>query len=129
MEARIQVKLKALERDIKVLGSILRDAATTLKNENISNYPLFVAHQYRLSVGIPLIDRDIQNSNWSFNISTLEELVTKNIISNERVDPFREVYKDPEQFVSIFVIDEEVAEFIFYPYEAEIQGNAASDDE
>ena len=122
-----EVKLKMLEADIKTLGELLRDAAQTIFNEGVSNYPIFVAHRYALNMGIELVDREKTKTNWSFNASTLEEMVTKNIISRENLDGFREIYKSPEDFVCIFVIDETMSEFIFYPYEEEMNGDAVSD--
>ncbi len=122
-----EVKLKMLEADIKTLGELLRDAAQTIFNEGVSNYPIFVAHRYALNMGIELVDREKTKTNWSFNASTLEEMVTKNIISRENLDGFREIYKSPEDFVCIFVIDETMSEFIFYPYEEEANGDAISD--
>jgi hypothetical protein len=122
-----EVKLKMLEADIKSLGELLKDAALTIFNEGVSNYPIFVAHRYALNMGIELVDKERMQTNWSFNASTLEEMVTKNIISRENLDGFREIYKSPEDFVCIFVIDETISEFVFYPYEEEVSGDAVSD--
>ena len=122
-----EVKLKMLEADIKMLGELLKDASQTIFNEGVSNYPIFVAHRYALNMGIELVDRERMKTNWSFNASTLEEMVTKNIISRDKLDSFREVYKSPSDFVCVFVIDETMSEFIFYPYEEEVKGDAVSD--
>ena len=122
-----EVKLKMLEADIKTLGEVLKDAAETIVNQNVSNYPIFVAHRYALNMGIELIDREKMNTNWSFNASTLEEVVTKNIVSRDKLDDFREIYKSPADFVCVFVVDETMSEFVFYPYEEEIEGDAVSD--
>ena len=122
-----EIKLKMLEADIKTLGELLKDAAQTIFNEGVSNYPIFVAHRYALNMGIELVDRERMKTNWSFNASTLEEMVTKNIISRDKLDSFREVYKSPSDFVCVFVIDETMSEFIFYPYEEEVKGDAVSD--
>jgi hypothetical protein len=54
-------------------------------------------------------------------------MVTKNIISRDKLDGFRKIYKSPEDFVCIFVIDETISEFVFYPYEEEVSGDAVSD--
>ena len=122
-----EIKLKMLEADIKTLGELFKDAAQTIVNQNVSNYPIFVAHRYALNMGIELVERERMNTNWSFNASTLEEIVTKNIISRDKLDNFRAIYKSPDDFVCVFVIDETMSEFIFYPYEEEVKGDAVSD--
>lgn len=123
-----EVKLKMLEADIKTLGELLKDAAQTIVNEGVSNYPIFIAHRYALNMGIELVDREKMKTNWSLNASTLEEVVTKNIISRDNLDNFRSIYKSPDNFVCVFVIDETMSEFVFYPYEEEVKGDAVSDE-
>ncbi len=128
MEQEKKVKLKLLEADIQNFGSTLKGAAETIQTQNVSNYPIFVAHQYTVGLGIELIDRGEHSSNWSFNASTLEEMVAKNVVTSDKIDSFRAIYKSPETFICVFVLDETGAEFVFYPYEETTIGNAVSDD-
>lgn len=122
-----EVKLKTIETDIKKLGEVLKEAAQTITEQGISNYPIFIAHQYSLNMGISLIDKDTMGTNWSLNASTLEELATKNIIIGEKLENFRQIYKSPQDFVCIFIVDATTTEFLFYPYEEEVAGDAVSD--
>ena len=119
--------LKELERDLSKYRPMFKNATDAIIEQDVSNYPIFVAHRYALNMGIELVDRERMKTNWSFNASTLEEMVTKNIISRDKLDSFREVYKSPSDFVCVFVIDETMSEFIFYPYEEEVKGDAVSD--
>jgi hypothetical protein len=130
MDKEKQVKLRMLEADIKNFGDEFKIAAATIVNENISNYPIFVAHQYSATLGIPLLSQEESNSNWSFNATTLEELATKTIIAGDKIDNFRALYKSKsnEEYVCIFVLEEESAEFVFYPYVETNTGNRVSDD-
>ncbi|MGB0982991.1 MAG: hypothetical protein ACPG19_03055 [Saprospiraceae bacterium] len=129
MEKEKQVKLRMLEADIKNFGDEFKIAASTIVNENVSNYPIFVAHQYTVTLGIPLLSQEESHSNWSFNATTLEELATKNIIAGDKIDNFRSLYKSKsnEEYVCIFVLEEESAEFVFYPYTKTNTGNRVSD--
>lgn len=129
MKEEHKIKLRTLEADIRKWGNVLREAAQTVINEEVSNYPIFVAHQYSLNVGLPLIAREQSASNWSFNATTLEELATKNIIEQPKIDPFRQLYKSKpvETFVCVFVVEEDQGEFVFYPYDETHAGQAASD--
>ena len=104
-----------LEKELAVYGPILGQAADMIVAKEVSEFPIFAVHQQIFDVGIPLIERERTNGNWSVNASSLEEFVTKQIIQPERVDSFKEAYKDVERFVCLFVLSELGAKFIFYP--------------
>jgi len=56
------------------------------------------------------------NSDWSINASTLEEFMERNIIKKELKQRFIDTYKKPEDFMCVFVIVPEGANFVFFPY-------------
>jgi len=108
--------MKALEEELQRYNGVLREVADATMNNHVSNYPIFIAHQKSLEIGIPLIVREQSGTFWSYHISTLEELVTKNIIQGEGLKNFKEVYKDPQKFICLFVVEDTGATFVFYPY-------------
>ena len=59
-----------------------------------------------------------------FSQELLEEFVRREIVGKEKVDDFRDVYKNPEMFACIFLLTPEDMEFIFCPYDidADIKG-------
>ena len=108
-----------LQSDIKKYRSVLREAATTVVDENVSNYPILVAYAGGDSDKVPgvfvteiLTDRDLI---WTINVSTLEELVAKQIVGRERIDPFRKVYKEHADEFCFLIIDAAGARFGFVP--------------
>jgi hypothetical protein len=107
--------LRFLEQELQPYKSILSKAADAVIDQEVSDYPIFVVHQQEVSMGIPLVDKDKTKGNWSVNVSSLEEFVTKQIINNEKVENFRKTYKDPEEFLCLFVLSELGATFIFIP--------------
>lgn len=104
-----------LERELAVYGGILGTAADTIVEKEVSEYPIFAVHQQIFDVGLPLIERERTNGNWSVNASSLEEFVTKQIIQPDRVASFQEAFKPVETHVCLFVLSELGAKFIFYP--------------
>lgn len=100
---------KALQPYLKVLGT----AADTILDEDVSHYPIFVVYQVEVELGLPLLKN---RASWSVNASTLEELVAKRLVKTEKIDAFRQVYKDPRAFLCLFVLEEAAgAQFIFLP--------------
>ena len=45
-------KFLVLEQDFKIYKKALSEASEIIRNENISNYPIFAAHQGFLEMGI-----------------------------------------------------------------------------
>ncbi len=108
-------KLFKLRADLQPYRSLLGQAADTVLEQDVSSYPIFVVHRQAVSIGLPVITRAVGGPEWSIHISTLEELATKRVIGMEKVDNFRQVYKNPEEFLCLFVLIEEGAQFVFIP--------------
>ncbi|MCI5080135.1 MAG: hypothetical protein MRY78_00505 [Saprospiraceae bacterium] len=106
---------KELEADVEPQRVLINKAIDTVLNQEVTSYPIVVLHQLPIELGVALIEGGTIYSRWSIRISSLEELVTKNIVRSDRVDDFRNVYKDPEVFFCLLVIQEEGMQFIFMP--------------
>ncbi|MEM1123832.1 MAG: hypothetical protein AAGJ18_25565 [Bacteroidota bacterium] len=107
--------LKEIEREIRQFMPMLAKAADAVLDQQVSNYPIFIVHQGEIELGISVIDPEKVASNWAINVSILEEFAAKQIIKSENIDNFREVYKDPQENLCLFIISEIGANFIFMP--------------
>jgi hypothetical protein len=54
--------------------------------------------------------------DWSINASTLEEFIEKGIIKKELKDRFLKTYKNAHDYMCLFVVVPEGANFVYYPY-------------
>ena len=109
----VKQKYQQLEMELKPLLPMLGKAADAILDQEVSKYPIFIIAKNDVAIGLPLIER--APPHWSVNATTLEEFATKGLIEPEKVEDFREVYKDPQENLCLFVIDEEKATFIFLP--------------
>ncbi len=104
-----------LKEDLQEYIPLLGSAADTILDQDVSRYPIFVVHQLEeLEIGISLLQRQEPQLNWSIQVTTLEELATKRLVEMEKVDRFREVYKNPRQYLCLFVLAT-AAQFVFLP--------------
>lgn len=108
-----------LQTDVKPYLPKLSVAAETVTNEEVSNYPIFFAYAGEENEQAPGIfvltvptNRGFQ---WRVNVSTLEELVAKQVMTAEKVDPFRNVYKKSPDALCFLIVDAEGARFGFVP--------------
>lgn len=104
-----------LESELKSYINILGQAADVIMDEQVSRYPVFIAHQQELEMGIPLIQGNGRNMPWSIHASTLEEFVTKGIVFEDKLQDFKDNYKNPDEFICLFVLSELGAQFIYLP--------------
>jgi hypothetical protein len=116
-KAAVESPLISLERDLKMFDDSIKEVATEIMVEGLSNYPIFIAHQHELQLGEVILDRHDLNSTWSIHASTLEEFLERGVIKKELRQRFEDTYKNPNKFICVFVIVPEGANFVFVPYQ------------
>ena len=109
---------KQLERELRQYKPIMEKAADSILDQEVSKYPIFIIHKGELAMGIQLLDKEKSKAEWSINASILEEFATKQIIQVDRIENFREIFKDPNENLCLFILSEAGANFIFLPRSA-----------
>jgi len=109
--------LISLEKDLKFFNESIREVATEIMVEGLSNYPIFIAHQHEISLGELILDRFDLNTEWSIHASTLEEFVEKGIIKEVLKERFISSYKNPNEYMCVFVVVPAGANFVYFPYQ------------
>lgn len=114
------------ELDGKYLGTItsdfikvsdtLKEAAYQLKVRKISEYPIFPISKNPMKIGQLLLGQKEAELKWNVNFSFLENLISMEIIHEDKVDEFLKTYKDPEEFACLLVIDKAFMNFLYIPY-------------
>lgn len=104
-----------LQRDLRPYKDAFGDAIEQMLNKEVTKYPIFVVHQQDVEIGVEIIAKEKVNGSWTVNATTLEELVAKQIIFQDKVEDFKDVYKDPEEFICLFILSELGAQFIWMP--------------
>jgi len=108
--------LRSLEVDLRLYSESIREIAVEIMVEGLSGYPIFVAHQHEVKLGELILDKEELNTDWNIHASTLEEFVEKSIIKKELKQRFIDSYKNPHEFMCVFAIVPEGANFVFLPY-------------
>lgn len=109
--------LVSLEKDLKLYSESIHEVAVEIMVEGLSRYPIFVAHQHEVKLGELILDREDLNTEWTIQASTLEEFVEKGIIKEILKERFIKSYKNPDDYMCMFVIVPEGANFVYYPYQ------------
>lgn len=109
------ISLKALEKIFKQYSTVLHEAAETIRLQGVSNYPMFVAVQADIEMGIPLLKQGVMPDEWLVNASTLEEFYAKQVIPVEKLENFKTLYKSHSNRLCIAAFTEGGAKFLFIP--------------
>jgi hypothetical protein len=105
-----------VEKDCLFLKKIFSKASNLIRDEGISNYPVFVGYKEgEPNIGIPLVYNQTVNTIWSYQASTLEELVAKSVVSLDKVGDFKAVFKSPDTHFCLLILQEDRAYFWFVP--------------
>ncbi|MEZ4826115.1 MAG: hypothetical protein R3C61_07450 [Bacteroidia bacterium] len=112
-----EIILESIRNDMAVVGRSLYTLAQRVIEEEISDYPIFIASQDYVDIGKPIFDRDVVQVNWFFNVSFLEDFVKKGLIQAERANQFKRTFNDPSRKACVFVISEDTGRFVFVPYD------------
>jgi len=108
--------LISLKKDIEFYKDTLQEVATEIRVEGISAYPIFIAHQHEVSLWEMILDRNELGTSWTIQASTYEEFAEKGIIQANKKDTFLQNYKSADDFICLFVVVPEGANFVYFPY-------------
>lgn len=106
-----------VKRDLAFLKDYIKTIATEVLDQDISKYPLFIAHKEPIELGRLALASAQFETKWNISASLLEELVNKSLINDEKLDEFKMAYKDPYVYMCVMVVGEGLQHFLFYPYD------------
>ena len=104
-----------LELELDKFRKLMTEASDIILDKDVSEYPIFVAHQQEMEIGMLIYEDKKGVDLWKIHASTFEEFVNKQIIFGEKIEDFKANSKDVNSYVCVFVLSELGAQFIFLP--------------
>lgn len=108
--------LGTISKDFLIVAETLREASYQVRKRGFSDYPIFPISKQANTVGQLLVAGDEVATEWNYNITYLDEFIQRNIVDKDRMEDFEKIYKDPDEFCCLFVMDGEFTKFLFMPY-------------
>jgi hypothetical protein len=108
--------LQSLKVDLDFYSESIKEISTEMMAEGYTLFPIFIAHQHEVSLGELILDKTELNTNWSINASSLEEFVDRGVIKEDRKVHFEKSFKNANEYMCLFVVVPEGANFVFYPF-------------
>ena len=109
----------------KYLGTISQDfvkVADTLKEASYQirlagfDYPIFPICKEEQPIGQLLITPSPNGTAWVYYASFLDEFIQRELVDKDKIEDFKEAYKNPDEFCCLFVIDKTFTNFVFIPF-------------
>ncbi len=108
--------LGILSADFIKVADKLKEASYLIRKIGNYPYPVFVVSQAPVSLGALLIEKDELGNQWNYYATYLEVLVQCKLIIEDKVDAFKNTYKDPDKFCCLLVVDTSFTSFLYTPY-------------
>ncbi len=109
--------LGSISSDFVKIADAIKESSYQIRARKFSQYPIFPICKDKVAWAQLLYDKGELNLMWNYYISFLEEFVQRGLLENE--DEFKAVYKDPDEFCCLFVLDSDFVNFVFVPYPEE----------
>lgn len=111
--------LGSITADFVKIADHIKEAAYQVKARGFSEYPIFPISKSDIPVGKLLFGKSEMDLRWNYYITYLDEFVQRKLINEENIDHFKEIYKNPDEYCCLFVVDEAFTNFLFVPYPEE----------
>ena len=108
--------LGTISSDFVKIADNLKEASYQIRVHGFSDFPIFPISQVGQAVGQLLFDREELNLRWNYYASYLDEFVQRKLIDEDKIEAFRQSYKNPDEFCCLFVVDRGFTNFVFIPY-------------
>lgn len=113
--------MQTLHRDFNTISPQLAALANAAIGDGATQYPVFIAVRESIGLGLLVLEAATHGLTWNFRMSPVEELVRKGVIGAEQLPAFKQTYGDPFKRACILLIAHEQAQFVFLPYENEME--------
>ena len=117
MEGVINEKEKEIlhnvEADIKTLKKELNETVKAIVDGGYSKFPILLAHEEDIAIAQKVIDKVDYQSHFNFSASTLEEMVSRKIILENKRSDFERRYKANSDSFCVLLVHPDSMKFIF----------------
>jgi hypothetical protein len=108
--------LGTISSDFVKVAESIKEASYQVRVRKISDFPIFPISKVDIPIGKLLISKSETPLAWNYYITFLDEFVQRGLVAEDKVEEFKQAYKNPDEFCCLFVIDLEFTNFLFIPY-------------
>lgn len=111
--------LGTISKDFVRVADNIKEASYQIRTRGFSDFPIFPISKTHQPIGQLLFGKGDLNLEWNYYATYLDEFVQRKIVKEDKADEFKKVYKNPDEFCCLFVVDGDFTNFLFIPYPEE----------
>jgi len=108
--------LGTISKDFVKIADQIKDASYQIRTRGFSDFPIFPISKGEITVGQLLFNKKELGLDWNYYATYLDEFIQRKLIKEEKVEDFKKVYKNPDEFCCLFVVDDDFTNFLFIPF-------------
>ena len=79
-------------------------------------YPIFPTAPSEIRLGALLVGPGELDNQWHYYATYLDALVQCQLVAEDKTPAFKSIYKDPDEFSCLLVVDRGSTNFVYVPY-------------
>ena len=108
--------LGTISKDFVIVSESLKEASYQIRKRGFSDYPIFAISKTELPIGELLIAKHDAALEWNYYASFLDEFIQRQLVEESKKEEFTSVYKDPDEFCCLFIVDGDFTKYLYIPY-------------
>lgn len=108
--------LGTVSQDFVKISDHIKEASYQIRARGFSDFPIFIISKTEIPIGQLLFSKNEIDTIWNYYVTYIDEFVQRKIIEEQKIELFKESYKDPDEYCCLFVIDGDFTNFVFIPY-------------
>ena len=111
--------LGTISRDFVKVADNIKEASYQIRKRGFSEFPIFPISRNPQPIGQLLYDRADLSLEWNYYATYVDEFIQRKIVKPDKLEEFKKIYKNPDEFCCLFVVDDQFTNFLFIPYPEE----------
>ncbi len=108
--------LGTVSQDFVKISDHIKEASYQIRTRGFSDWPIFIISKSEIPLGQLLFKKEEIDTVWNYYVTYIDEFVQRKLIEKDKIDLFKDAYKNPDEFCCLFVIDGDFTNFIYIPY-------------
>lgn len=113
--------ITTLKSDLRIYAEMMHEVAFDIVKQGFSKYPMFIATEAEIKMGELILDRNDYAATFNIYASTMEEMLERGLIQENKKQNFVSNYKDPRKHMCVLLVTDGIASIVFYPYQSNEQ--------
>ncbi len=108
--------LGIISTDFVKVADAIKEASYQIRIRGFSDFPIFPISRTEMPIGQLLIGKTEMHNQWNYYVTYIDEFIQRKLIKQDKVDEFKSVFKNPDEFCCLFVVDGDFSNFLFIPF-------------